>query len=150
MPADTNRKTEARAAPAPGNYRTAPTTGRQKATAKEPTWVNSTSRRLRPISDKSIYDWIVVASSEFVLLHCTLGGAFAFAAAARHAVFRRGQKQTRRQERRRRRDRTAVLFYEISADLAGSRVLIACTAAATDRTDQLAVFDERKSARACD
>jgi hypothetical protein len=43
-----------------------------------------------------------------------------------------------------------LLFYDFSANLADRGVLVASAAAATHRADQLAVFDKRKSARACD
>src|SRR5690242_19728239 len=42
------------------------------------------------------------------------------------------------------------LFYEIGADLADHRVLVAGAAAATDPADDLAAFDKRNSARARD
>src|ERR1700677_1497099 len=65
MRAGTNRRTETRAAPAPGNYRTAPTTGLQKVTATAPTWANSTGQYLGLISfDKTIYGRIVGSSSK--------------------------------------------------------------------------------------
>src|SRR5437899_11264010 len=49
MPADTNRKTEIRTAPAPGNCRTAPTEGRRKAAAEASTWrTPALRRRLKP------------------------------------------------------------------------------------------------------
>src|SRR5437868_5539562 len=40
----------------------------------------------------------------------------------------------------------ARLFDEVRACLASHRVLIACTAAATDRADQLATFDQWNTA----
>jgi len=42
------------------------------------------------------------------------------------------------------------LFHEVGTDLADQGILIAGTAAATDRTNQLAVLDQLKSAGACD
>src|ERR1700722_14299813 len=42
-----------------------------------------------------------------------------------------------------------LLVDDVGADLANRGILIAGAAAATHRTDQLAVFDQRKSAGAC-
>src|SRR5580658_8492975 len=40
---------------------------------------------------------------------------------------------------------STILLHDLSADLANRRVLIAGATAATDRADQLAAFDQRKS-----
>src|ERR1700687_2771473 len=66
------------------------------------------------------------------------------------------RRRKRASPRRRRSRRYAVpgqrllLFHDLSADLANGGVLIAGATAATDRADQLAAFDQRKSAGTCD
>jgi hypothetical protein len=42
------------------------------------------------------------------------------------------------------------LLDRIGADLADGRILIARSAAAADRADELSAFDQRKAARRCD
>ena len=96
-----------------------------------------------------------MSSSEFALLHCTLSevalsrrGRMLYSAAAPRGTPAPGGAEE---------DpapggagvTATVLFNDIGADLADRRVLVAGTAAATDRANQLAIFHERKSTGAC-
>src|ERR1700694_778634 len=77
MPADTNRKTEIRTAPAPGNYRTAPITGRRKAAATGPTWIASGFGRRSPAFAywNSLGTELLRATINLPLLQCGERGA---------------------------------------------------------------------------
>src|SRR5205823_14528179 len=71
-------------------------------------------------------------------------GKFAVAAMRRLEMSRQPRRQNAPGRGR------AMLLHDVGAGLANSGVLIARAAAAPDRADQLAAFDQRKSAGACD
>src|ERR1700722_10552228 len=145
MPAGTNRKMETRTAPAPGSCRTAPTTDRQKATTTEPTLGKLHRATTRFLIGRSTIGLMCRPAN---LRCCTaLTGVSSRYRVGAHAVFRRSTRRAPAPGSAG--ATTTVLFYDIGADFAGRRVLIAGTAAATDRANQLAVFHKRKSTGAC-